>query len=113
MMFQVYKRFFPNIAVGYEDPRVNVHICDGMIRHLICLILPSYFEVHYYISLCLIFAKHAGVKFMQSVPEGTYDAIILDAFVSIGIFSFLISEVLSYSNHQISRNLIKSIVLLV
>lgn len=38
---------------------------------------------------------------MQSVPEGTYDAIILDAFVSIGIFSFLISEVLSYSNHQI------------
>lgn len=41
MMFQVYKRFFPNIAVGYEDPRVNVHICDGMRRHLICLILPT------------------------------------------------------------------------
>lgn len=41
MMFQVYKRFFPNIAVGYEDPRVNVHICDGMIRRLVCLILPT------------------------------------------------------------------------
>ncbi|XP_004300891.1 PREDICTED: spermidine synthase 2-like [Fragaria vesca subsp. vesca] len=53
MVTDVYKRFFPNIAVGYQDPRVNVHIADG-------------------------------VKFMQSVPEGTYDAIILDAFVNIG-----------------------------
>ncbi|KAL6174882.1 hypothetical protein ACLB2K_051527 [Fragaria x ananassa] len=46
MVIDVYKRFFPSIAVGYQDPRVNVHIAD--------------------------------------VPEGTYDAIILDAFVNIG-----------------------------
>lgn len=26
---QVYKKFFPDIAVGYEDPRVNVCIGDG------------------------------------------------------------------------------------
>lgn len=32
---QVYKNFFPDIAVGYEDPRVHVHITDGKnVNHL-------------------------------------------------------------------------------
>ena len=28
--FQVAKEFFPDVAVGFEDPRVNLHIGDGM-----------------------------------------------------------------------------------
>ncbi|GMY24888.1 spermidine synthase 1 [Fagus crenata] len=53
MVINAYKRFFPDIAVGYKDPRVNLHIGDG-------------------------------IAFMKSVPEGTYDAIILDAFQEMG-----------------------------
>jgi hypothetical protein len=29
---QVAKKFFPDVAVGYEDPRVNVHVADGEFR---------------------------------------------------------------------------------
>lgn len=27
---QVSKQFFPDVAVGYDDPRVNLHIGDGI-----------------------------------------------------------------------------------
>ncbi|KAG7023139.1 hypothetical protein SDJN02_14164, partial [Cucurbita argyrosperma subsp. argyrosperma] len=30
MLIDVYKKFFPEIAVGYKDSRVNVHIIDGI-----------------------------------------------------------------------------------
>ncbi|XP_056176764.1 spermidine synthase 2-like [Syzygium oleosum] len=30
MVIDVYKQFFPDIAVGYEDPRLNVYISDGI-----------------------------------------------------------------------------------
>ncbi|KAA8540839.1 hypothetical protein F0562_024802 [Nyssa sinensis] len=53
MVIDVYKKFFPDIAIGYEDPRVKVYIGDG-------------------------------VEFMKHVPNGTYDAIIIDAFHMMG-----------------------------
>lgn len=28
-IFQVYKEYFPEIAIGYEDSRVILHVCDG------------------------------------------------------------------------------------
>ncbi|XP_050123383.1 spermidine synthase 1-like isoform X2 [Malus sylvestris] len=46
---KVYKKYFPSVAIGYEDPRVTLHVKDGS-------------------------------AFLKSVPEGTYDAIIVDAF---------------------------------
>lgn len=49
MVIDVYKQFFPEIAVAYEDSRVNVYINDGL-------------------------------AFLKAIPEGTYDAIIVDAF---------------------------------
>ncbi|CAJ1975170.1 unnamed protein product, partial [Sphenostylis stenocarpa] len=49
MLIDVYKEFFPDVAVGYKDPRVKLHIIDGTL-------------------------------FLNSVPRGTYDAIIVDAF---------------------------------
>ncbi|BFG32591.1 hypothetical protein CerSpe_188660 [Prunus speciosa] len=49
MLIDVYKKYFPGIAIGYEDPRVTLHVKDGN-------------------------------AFIKSVPEGTYDAIIVDAF---------------------------------
>ncbi|XP_024024505.1 spermidine synthase 1 [Morus notabilis] len=49
MLIDVYKEFFPDVAVGYEDPRVALHVKDGTL-------------------------------FLKSVSEGTYDAIIVDAF---------------------------------
>jgi spermidine synthase len=30
MVVDVSKEFFPNVAIGFEDPRVNVHIGDGV-----------------------------------------------------------------------------------
>ncbi|KAK6922167.1 hypothetical protein RJ641_012674 [Dillenia turbinata] len=53
MVIDVSKQFFPDIAIGYEDPRVNLHIGDG-------------------------------VAFLKAVPEGTYDAIIVDSSDPIG-----------------------------
>lgn len=28
---QVSKKFFPELAIGFEDPRVHLHVGDGMI----------------------------------------------------------------------------------
>ncbi|KAB1212198.1 Spermidine synthase 1 [Morella rubra] len=30
MLVDVYKQFFPDIAVGYDDPRVTLHVSDGI-----------------------------------------------------------------------------------
>lgn len=53
MVVDVSKQFFPDVAVGYDDPRVNLHIGDG-------------------------------VAFLKAVPEGTYDAVIVDSSDPIG-----------------------------
>ncbi|KAG9448719.1 hypothetical protein H6P81_008684 [Aristolochia fimbriata] len=53
MVVEVSKQFFPELAVGYEDPRVTLHVGDG-------------------------------VAFLKAVPEGTYDAIIVDSSDPIG-----------------------------
>ncbi|KAL1804425.1 hypothetical protein DCAR_0936075 [Daucus carota subsp. sativus] len=53
MVVDVSKQYFPDVAVGYEDPRVNLHIGDG-------------------------------VAFLKAVPEGTYDAVIVDSSDPIG-----------------------------
>ncbi|TKY58630.1 Spermidine synthase 2 [Spatholobus suberectus] len=53
MVIDVSKQYFPDVAVGYEDPRVTLHIGDG-------------------------------VAFLKEVPEGTYDAVIVDSSDPIG-----------------------------
>ncbi|KAL0357944.1 UNVERIFIED_CONTAM: Spermidine synthase [Sesamum calycinum] len=50
---KVAKEYFPSVAVGFEDPRVTLHIGDG-------------------------------VAFLKAVPEGTYDAVIVDSSDPIG-----------------------------
>ncbi|GFZ00085.1 spermidine synthase [Actinidia rufa] len=50
---EVSKQFFPHVAVGYEDPRVKLHVGDG-------------------------------VAFLKAVPQGTYDAVIVDSSDPIG-----------------------------
>jgi len=53
MVVDVSKQFFPDIAVGFEDPRVTLTVGDG-------------------------------VAFLKDVPEGTYDAVIVDSSDPIG-----------------------------
>ncbi|KAI3467505.1 hypothetical protein Pfo_024168 [Paulownia fortunei] len=53
MVVDVSKQYFPSVAVGFDDPRVTVHIGDG-------------------------------VAFLKAVPEGTYDAVIVDSSDPIG-----------------------------
>lgn len=33
---QVSKKYFPELAVGFEDPRVRLHIGDGMHEQYTC-----------------------------------------------------------------------------
>ncbi|XP_024025751.1 spermine synthase isoform X2 [Morus notabilis] len=53
MVIDVSKKFFPQLAVGFEDPRVHLHIDDA-------------------------------IKFLRHVPEGKYDAIIVDSSDPVG-----------------------------
>nr|WAU46216.1 spermidine N-methyltransferase [Erythroxylum coca] len=53
MVVDVSKRYFPAVAVGFDDPRVTLRIGDG-------------------------------VAFLKGVPEGTYDAVIVDSSDPIG-----------------------------
>ncbi|KAL9325224.1 hypothetical protein ACSQ67_005869 [Phaseolus vulgaris] len=53
MVVDVSKQYFPDVAVGYEDPRVTLTVGDG-------------------------------VAFLKNVPEGTYDAVIVDSSDPIG-----------------------------
>ncbi|KAK6160178.1 hypothetical protein DH2020_003559 [Rehmannia glutinosa] len=53
MVVDVSKEYFPSVAVGYDDPRVTLHIGDGVV-------------------------------FLKAVPEGTYDAVIVDSSDPIG-----------------------------
>jgi spermidine synthase len=53
MVVDVAKEFFPDVSIGFDDPRVNLHIGDG-------------------------------VAFLRDVPEGTYDAIVVDSSDPVG-----------------------------
>ncbi|CAL5344109.1 unnamed protein product [Camellia sinensis] len=53
MVIDVSKKFFPELAIGFEDPRVQLHIGDA-------------------------------VEFLRNVPEGKYDAIIVDSSDPVG-----------------------------
>lgn len=33
-LLQVSKKFFPELALGFEDPRVNLHVGDGMPKNM-------------------------------------------------------------------------------
>nr|KAJ0193180.1 hypothetical protein LSAT_V11C800390880 [Lactuca sativa] len=53
MVIDVSKKFFPELAVGFEDPRVHLHVGDA-------------------------------VEFIRNIPEGKYDAIIVDSSDPVG-----------------------------
>ncbi|KAG6496583.1 hypothetical protein ZIOFF_044451 [Zingiber officinale] len=79
MVIDVSKQFFPKMAVGYEDPRVNLHVGDGK---------PE-LVFDFTMSICHPVFSHSGstytgVAFLKDVLEGTYDAIIVDSSDPIG-----------------------------
>ncbi|KAJ9552951.1 hypothetical protein OSB04_016996 [Centaurea solstitialis] len=53
MVIDVSKKFFPELAIGFEDPRVHLHVGDA-------------------------------VEFIRNIPEGKYDAIIVDSSDPVG-----------------------------
>ncbi|KAG5001711.1 hypothetical protein JHK87_022783 [Glycine soja] len=65
MVVDVSKQYFPDVAVGYDDPRVTLHIGD---------VLSHDGFSH----------NGLGVAFLKEVPEGTYDAVIVDSSDPIG-----------------------------
>lgn len=62
---------------------MRIHGSVGM--NNICVKKTIYFIFElFFVLICAFFVKHAGIAFMKSVPQGTYDAIILDAFQALG-----------------------------
>lgn len=46
-ILQVSKRFFPELAIGFEDPRVHLHVGDGMTRfHIWSSCTCEFFKVY-------------------------------------------------------------------
>lgn len=96
--FQVAKQFFPNVAIGYEDPRVKLHVGDGMIwvddkTNSFLLVFFFLFAFINYLFMGFPFSSpiSTGVAFLKNVPEGTYDAVIVDSSDPIGnLFTFLL-----------------------
>ncbi|KAF5772258.1 putative spermidine synthase [Helianthus annuus] len=61
MVIDVSKKFFPELAVGFEDSRVHLHVGDA-------------------------------VEFIRNVPEGKYDAIIVDSSDPVGPAQELVEQ---------------------
>lgn len=86
---QVSKKFFPELAVGFEDPRVHLHVGDGIqiSMSLVCslgfvLSFMQFASVSYYLTLLVCIQ---AVEFLRRAPEGKYDAIIVDSSDPVGM----------------------------
>ncbi|RYR18109.1 hypothetical protein Ahy_B03g062735 [Arachis hypogaea] len=72
MVVDVSKQFFPDVAIGFDDPRVSLHIGDVFYT----------WELSYLMLAPLLMVL--GVAFLKEAPEGTYDAVIVDSSDPIG-----------------------------
>ncbi|CAH2033752.1 unnamed protein product, partial [Thlaspi arvense] len=80
---QVSKQFFPNLAIGFEDPRVNLVIGDGtncFFCHLSVVVLSK--TIFFKTDAWSVFTT--GVAFLKNAAEGSYDAVIVDSSDPIG-----------------------------
>lgn len=77
------KKFFPQLAVGFEDPRVHLHVGDGTLKvETSCCLFVSFAHL---CIICLIFVISA-VEFLRNAKPGKYDAIIVDSSDPVGKF---------------------------
>ncbi|KAJ0525722.1 putative spermidine synthase [Helianthus annuus] len=83
MVIDVSKKFFPDLAVGFEDPRVHLHVEDGNIHHITAY---EYIDVKrsYRSNPFLTFFILTALEFIRHVPKGKYDAIIVDSSDPVG-----------------------------
>lgn len=73
------------MAIGFEDPRVNLHIGDGMMAFYFLLLNSHILETSCKASIYVRNICHfAGVAFLKNASEGTYDAVIVDSSDPIG-----------------------------
>jgi spermidine synthase len=98
MVPETSKQFFPGMALGFEDPRVAVHITDGIkwvqvlaspfslwfLGGILCNAevscgLPGSACMGWGVEYC----QHAACA-LQDAAEGTYDAIIVDSSDPVG-----------------------------
>ncbi|XP_039011015.1 spermine synthase-like [Hibiscus syriacus] len=77
MVIEVSKKFFPALAAGFEDSRVFLHV--GKTKQ-------SGFDDVYHILQLIVFSCMilTAVEFLRHVPEGKYDAIIVDSSDPVG-----------------------------
>lgn len=92
VIMQVSRKFFPDLAVGFEDSRVHLHVGDGIFLsaglvlnvfcfralYLLIIICRAIYWIFFYPIL-------TAVEFLKSAPEGRYDAIIVDSSDPVGM----------------------------
>jgi len=93
-IMQVSRKFFPDLAVGFDDSRVHLHVGDGI--YLSAGLVSNVFVVFYvalYLLIIICWVIHwifliqflTAVEFLKSAPEGRYDAIIVDSSDPVGM----------------------------
>lgn len=76
------KEFFPELSVGFDDPRVRLHVGDGTSNCNNFSFLLLKWLKHLVTHLNILTAA----EFLRNAPEGMYDAIIVDSSDPVGMF---------------------------
>lgn len=87
---EVSKEFFPELAAGFEDPRVHLYVDDGTVlpNSLLLFLWPKNFakldSILFVLLVDLLFIILTAIEFLRHAPEGKYDAIIVDSSDPVG-----------------------------
>lgn len=86
------KKFFPELAVGFEDPRVHLHVGDGMFTATISFtcFIKEFFKLVLLLGLLSqlsdFFFDMTATEFLRNAPKGKYDAVIVDSSDPVGTY---------------------------
>jgi hypothetical protein len=64
---QVCKDFFPNLYVGFKDPRVRLHVGDGMFKSRYLLVYCSMIVMGYRIYRCCCYRASQTLQHFSSL----------------------------------------------
>ena len=113
MVPETSKKFFPGMAIGFQDPRVAVHITDGIKwvqarpRSCPCCLRVAHARqgpLEGIVVLHAVCNGHKGCRALaQDAAKGTYDAIIVDSSDPVGPAEVLFQKVRAW--HAASSSL--------
>ncbi|KAL0321538.1 UNVERIFIED_CONTAM: Spermine synthase [Sesamum calycinum] len=92
MVIDVSKKFFPQLAIGFQDPRVHLHVGDGPCFEMQIMMVSDLLSYEKLESVFLLFVINNSVICLISwgftavltYASGKYDAIIVDSSDPVG-----------------------------